>query len=302
MSEEKRFGIVIVAYHPDLSALSEKVSKYNSVCSDIVIVNNDEANLSVTGAKVINLGHNRGIAYAQNVGVQYLYDQGIDFVFLFDQDSVVEKEYFAQMLREWDRLEAIDPQIGALSPTIYDRNLDKRLPINQLASNSIQRVNVNSESGKEFKNTLPISSGLLTTTKVFKAIGGNVSWLFIDWVDYKFDLDLISAGYSIYTTNQVTINHSIGNGQPHRFFGKTLHVFNHSPFREYYFFRNAIFFYRCDGKQYPQLKPYIRHVLATRLLFVLYEQQRWQRAKRIFKGILEGAKVNINEVKTQGRQ
>ena len=286
------FGIIIVAYNPEVGTFYKKIEDYCKITDHVVVVNNGDSLLELSKiCKVIDLGGNQGIAKAQNVGVNFLAEQKIPFVFLLDQDTKLNNEYFIEMIGEWRSLSERDSSLGALSPNIYDRNLKRELSISKLEPIEIKRIFMSDIEGDSLHNTLPISSGLLTKTSIFQEVGGNDAWMFIDWVDFKFDLDLISAGYSVYTTKRVIINHSVGKGVRHRFLWKVLNVSNHSPFREYYFYRNGIYFLRKDGKRFPQLRHYIHHALLTRSLFIFYEPQKITRIKRILKGISDGRRA-----------
>ena len=291
------FGIVIVTYNPHLDVLSKKIRKYSRVSKFVVIVNNgSEIRLEIKNCFILNLKKNMGIAYAQNKGVNFLNSKGVDYVFFLDQDSTVDEAFFYTMLSEWGKLYRNDQNIGLLSPAVFDRNLKKRLTVNTLTLDNIKRIKTESGEDDVLKNTLPISSGILTRVKIFNEIGGNDSWMFIDWVDFDFDIKVISNGFNTYTTTNISISHSIGKSKLHKVLKKGINVSNHAPFREFFFFRNGIYFYRKRGKEFPQLRSFIRHALLTRLVFVLYENNKLNRIKEIIRGFREGIRAKINEI------
>lgn len=292
-----KFGIVIVTYRPDVSKLQDKINKYSNLTENIIIVNNGSSlNIETRNCQLINLKNNKGIAYAQNVGVSYLKKKGISYFFFLDQDSRPDEKFFRKMLNIWKNIERSDPKIGLLSPNIFDRNLNVELMINQLGSKNIERIRMNKEEITLLKNTLPISSGVLCKTEIFDEVNGNNSWMFIDWVDFQFDISLIKSGYHTYTTSTVCLNHTVGKGSKKSFLGKKINVSNHATFREYYYFRNGIVLYKTNKKNFPQLKSFIRHALITRIVFVLYENQKVTRMKSIIRGIKDGVKKQNNEI------
>lgn len=287
------FGIVIVAYNPDVNDFVSKIKRFVKLTNNLVVINNGKEIQKVKAlCKVINLGKNQGIAYAQNIGVEYLKKIGIEYVFFLDQDTLVEDDYFARMLSEWKRIYNDDPLIGALSPNVYDRNLKVELPTRKLSDKHVKRIWMSKVDVSVMHNTLPISSGLLTKVNIFEKVGGNVSWMFIDWVDFKFDIDLIKKGYSVYTTNNVTINHSVGKSTQRKFLWKTINVSNHAVFREYYFFRNGLFFANSEGSKFPQLRRYVQHALLVRTVFILYEKDRVKRIWNASKGLKDAILKN----------
>lgn len=292
LSDSNKFGVIIIAYNPKLEEFLPKIKRYAKLGARVIVVNNGSDDIpAFSEIQIINLEHNVGIAKAQNIGVKRLKQLGISKLFLFDQDSVVDNDYFKIMLEAWNHVENEDNHIGMIGPAIYDRNMKEELPVLKLAEGRIDKLKFKSNGYQIVSNTLPISSGILTTTQVFDAVGGNDEDMFIDWVDFKFDLDVLDAGYTIYSIAEAELNHAIGETKVKKFLGKKISVSNYSPFREYYYFRNGIYFYRTTAQVFPQFKKYIRHELKLRLRSIPFEPQKWSRIKCILKGIIDGLKA-----------
>ena len=68
--------------------------------------------------KVIENGQNLGIAGAQNIGIKEAIELGADFICLFDQDSIVPKNYVNQMIQNFNELR--DKKVGLITPKIFD--------------------------------------------------------------------------------------------------------------------------------------------------------------------------------------
>lgn len=289
----KKYGIVIVTYNPNLDELNKKVDKYTTDSNAIVVIVNNGAKINISEQSnliIKNLGKNMGIAYAQNIGVNYLQEKGIDLAFLLDQDTELETNYFERMLAKWDCLKIKDSKLAVLSPVAFDRNSKKLLSTKHLINDTLNVVFL--KKGDKW-NTLPISSGILVDTNIFKKIGGNYIKYFIDWVDFQFDLDIIDAGYHVYTTADIQINHQIGNAITGKFLWKTIHPTNHSAFRNYYFFRNGILF-MAKNKSHKFVKKFVTSSLTKRFIYIFYEKQKVDKLKAMINGIKDAKKAIKN--------
>ena len=288
------YGIVIVTYNPNLDELNKKVDKYTIDSNALVVIvnNGDKLNISEHPNLIIkNLGKNMGIAYAQNIGVNYLQEKGIDLAFLLDQDTKLGKKYFEQMLKKWHSLKIKDSKLAVLSPVAFDRKTKKLLSTKYLVNDNLKIEFL--QSGDKY-NTLPISSGILVDTNIFEEIGGNCSEYFIDWVDFQFDLDIIDAGYHIYTTSEIRINHQIGNASTRKLLWKTIHPSNHSAFRNYYFFRNGILFMN-KNRLHKFVKKFVITALLKRFICIFYEENKINKIKAMIDGIKDARKIIMNE-------
>ncbi len=85
---------VIVVFQPELEALYQLVLATAEQVEGIVIVNNspkvslnDLLQAADTPIHLITLEENMGIAYAQNIGIEWAISQNAQYVLLLDQDS-----------------------------------------------------------------------------------------------------------------------------------------------------------------------------------------------------------------------
>lgn len=281
----KKYGIVIVAFNPDIKKFNKKISDLaNDENATIVVVNNGDKISKISRKNVIykDLQGNKGIAYAQNVGVDVLKD--IEQVFLFDQDSDLTNDYCKKMLSKWDEIAEKDSKIGVLAPSVYDRKSKQTLSTKIFNGETLEKKIL--KEGDVY-NTLPISSGILIDTTIFKQVGGNDADYFIDWVDFNFDLSVIKAGYHVYSTADIQIEHQIGNATARKFLFKEIHPTNHSAFRNYYFFRNGILFI-YDNKSYNSMKKFAYENLIKRFIYIFYEENSISKIKAMFKGLKDG--------------
>lgn len=287
-------GVIIVAYQPDVQVLDEKLRSIATQIDNIIVVNNG-SNLEIDLPRVTveNLNENKGIAYAQNKGVEILTHRGVLYSFFLDQDSELPDNFFKIMLGEWEELKAKDEKIALLSPLIQDKNFGKYLYPIRLINGRLQRT-VEKPSSWPVDQVIPISSGILISLSAFQQSGGLTSELFIDWVDFQLDFRLLMSGYSTYATNRVTLQHVIGKKDKRKFFTKNIYPTNYPLFREYYFARNAIIIMREFKNEIPGVKEFVKRALKLRFLFIIYENQKFRRFWTLCRAMHDGRKFPIS--------
>lgn len=284
--EESSWGVVVVSYNPELVEFSKRISRYLSETPNVVIVNNgDSLAQSDFAEHVIELGSNQGIAHAQNVGLHVLSEKKVKFVFFLDQDSDLSEGFFYNMLQEWSRIFQSDANLGLLSPIIQDRTYHN-ISVPRAIRNG-QIVKLPEPITKwPVKQVMPISSGILTTVDIFEQSGGIDDDLFIDWVDFQLDFNLIASGYRTYYTNVAYIEHAIGEKKVHRFLNKKIYPTSHPLFREYYFTRNALIVGHQFHSLIPGLMKFVWRSIGIKYIFAFYEKNTFKRLVQLTKGII----------------
>lgn len=89
---------IIVTYYPDI----ERVGQFLDVIKDsveliIIIDNTPNGNIDIPKIDnliYVSLGKNFGIAYAQNEGLYIAIKHDVKYLYMFDQDSMVKKDFF----------------------------------------------------------------------------------------------------------------------------------------------------------------------------------------------------------------
>lgn len=285
------WGVVIVLYNPDLGQLEKTVRQIHRQTDSIALVNNGSA-LTATVDNVVayELGRNVGIASAQNYGVERLRETSPDlkYVFFLDQDSQVPSGYFEQMLATWHEVANKTPQLGALSPKITRRKESGNYSTLIFDQKGLRKQNLDFREQPLILNTLPISSGLMVSLEAFQAVGGLSENWFIDWVDFDFDLKLLTRGYQIATTGRASIIHEIGTPERRNFFGKKIAVTNYVLFREFYTARNGMYLIRKYGKKGNGIAKYSWGQIGRRFLMLIYEPKKIRRLATLIRGLLVG--------------
>ena len=224
-------------------------------------------------AKYYLLNENKGIAYAQNVGIAKAIESGAKQIFFFDQDSVVSRDFVRRMLDAFLKLQQQDSWTAALGPTI----VDKTTGVDYKHSIFIEEY---------AKVTTIISSGSIVSVAALQDAGWMDERLFIDLVDHEWCWRAVSKGWHIYMTNKVKLAHKVGNNVRHIF---GLPFISCAPIRYYYKTRNSLWMY---NKTYVpkkwKLKSKIRLALSIFLLPLINENEVWLSYRYLFKGLKDG--------------
>jgi len=170
----------------------------------------------------VEFTENIGLSSAYNQSIKYCWYQGIEYAFIFDQDSRVTSQAFSYAVS-------------------YILNLD--------SSGSLDKIGLfHCITGHELdsiwlgKQSLPISSGSIVCTHAWKRIGGFDERLFIDRVDWDFAMRLVANGYHIKPIDGWSIDHDIGNVIDARLGLLYLGRYgSHTSIRHYYISRNRVY-------------------------------------------------------------
>nr|HPJ21580.1 hypothetical protein [Clostridia bacterium] len=132
-----------------------------------------------------------------------------------------------------------------------------------------------------------ITSGAITNIPVLKKLGGFDEDMFIDLVDFEYCLRLGESGYRIIRANGFVLKQRLGDLFEKHIGKRRIFVTNHSPMRVYYYSRNLLY---CSGK-YPEkvgMGFVITDLLKKFIKILLYESDRGDKLKSMFKGIRDG--------------
>jgi rhamnosyltransferase len=169
------------------------------------------------------MGANRGIAYAQNRGIDFAETNNSEFILLLDDDSRIEFNAVMKLLHGYRTLESTGNKIGAICAQ----------PFNALTN----PVQTSLATAREFLRCRDMmSSGALIPMQVVRKVGNMDESLFIDYVDFDWGWRASAMGYDLYLVG-VFFAHALGEGEVRKL-GIKLKVKN--PVRHYYQTRNAL--------------------------------------------------------------
>lgn len=250
-------GIVVILYNPDIGHLTSVIKAFSAPEWDLVLVDNSanaDERLNTSLCTYINCGTNLGIAKAQNIGLEKLFDKGVEYAFLLDQDSQFTPTIANELLRQFTTLEEEAP-IAAIGPSIYCQFSDC------VDQGVLQKGKKISNSLKEVKQI--IASGMLISRRAFERVGGKEEALFIDGVDHEWCWRARAKGMAIYQSLSACMPHRQGDDRV-----KVCGVMfkQGAPIRLYYQFRNVLILAR---RSYVPLYWKLRHVCAIPLRYLV---------------------------------
>jgi len=235
---------IVVTYQPVLEILGQLLDAVAPQVTSVVLVDNGSHidlaawnnERDIPAAELRLLGENRGIATAQNVGIQWARNSGAEYVLLLDQDSIPAPD----MVKKLTFTIAEQPLSAAVGPRYLDERQENPPPFIRVRGLRLERCACSTE-----KSIVPvdylIASGCLIPMSVLDMVGDMRDDLFIDYVDIEWGLRARHHGFQSYGVCAAPMRHSLGD-DPIEFFGKKIPL--HSPLRHYYHFRNAVLLYK----------------------------------------------------------
>ena len=248
---------VVVTYNPDLDTLGRLVDACAPQVDSIVLVDNGDgvrlvgwlAQRTFSNVVLLPLGENRGIATAQNAGIDWALAKGAEYVLVFDHDSEPAPDLVVRLCTAFADLEEAGERVAAVGPRYTDsrrKKEDKISPFIRLENGRLIRCYPATGSFYVSVDFL-ISSGSLISIKALDAIGKMEDQLFIESVDVEWGLRARCAGWSLFGVWDAIMEHSLGDDHVMGM-GRELAV--HSPLRHYYLMRNALWL--CRRKWLPR--------------------------------------------------
>lgn len=277
-----KVSVIIILYNsiPQLSQYLH-LQSWNSYLNLIFVDNTPERDLSLRGDNIfyIPLFANKGIAYAQNIGVHKAISLESEFVIFFDQDSVIEPKYIDNIVQEYIRVESEINNLFLLGPTvIYEKTEEEYKSVMHKYKQAIE--------GFEIRREI-ISSGSCTRLKKIQKIGLLDEKLFIDHVDTEWCWRANMLGYKSGITKKIILRHNIG--QRIIKIGAYMIIIS-APHRYYYQCRNYLWLCR---ENYTPIQWKINNgikIFLRLFYFPFVLKDGIQITKYMYKGLYDGIK------------
>lgn len=268
-------GIIIVTYNPDLKDFQKNIFRLIDLKRRILIVDNGSSFECIMYLKKVStiqnnvdcifLKQNKGIGFAQNIGIDFFKSKLVNYLFFLDQDSYIDLNNFEKLKEILISLNNRNKEAVMIGPAQDYDNL----------SNSIEET------------SLLISSGSLVLKNAFNKIGRFKEEFFIDYIDYEWVWRAQRLGYKFFKTDKVMMHHQTEGVS--RFHGHTIYQI----FRLYYIYRNSVYLllYEKIGVR-KKLRLFIRNF--EKLIFQMNLPHSNKRIKVCFRGIYDGARKKLN--------
>jgi len=279
--QQTSFFAIIVTYNPNIEQLLDTTENLVKQGFEVLIIDNDSKNRKeiierLLNCKFVLLDQNKAIACALNKGMEESEKYGASWVLSLDQDTRVCSNLL-QKYQKWLQLD----NIGALCPRVIRKGESMR----------------GQDKGIEMVDICP-TAGFFITIDTWKKCGKYDDWMFIDYVDYDLCMKIKIIGKKIYRVNEAFIIQELGKVSMSTFFynvGNTFgiekiknfsRVYNHSPLRNYYFVRNALY-YQYKYHDYLDMKYEVNHLLKWEVKKIFLEKNKIANIKAIIKGIYD---------------
>lgn len=238
---------VVVTYQPDLETLAVLLRAMVQQVDGIVVVDNGSGASALAWLAayhtevpfiVIPLLDNKGIALAQNVGINRAKVEGASYVILSDQDSEPAPDMVEKLKLVAEKQLAANVPLGAVAPIYKDAEDGLLSGFVQVGFFGFKRIGCE-ESNRVVEADFLIASGSLIPMATIDVVGGMDDELFIDHVDTEWCFRAKSQGYRLFGACNARMLHSLGDKRSKFWFLRWRTIPHHSPFRYYYIFRNS---------------------------------------------------------------
>lgn len=277
-------GAIVVIYKPNWELTSQVLTSLGAQVNAIVVVDNtpNEDNSSkvenIPNCKLISLKKNIGIAAAQNKGIQYMEELGVDFVIFSDQDSLAPDGLIKNLISTYIQLEKAGLPIATIGPLPIQRQTGQPIIVKE---NVRDTTDVNGLEIMRMDGI--ISSFSLMRIDTLKKVGGMKENLFIDGVDVEWCWRAKALhGLNSYLIPSLTLSHMLGEDS------KKSSIRIPTPFRTYYQFRNFFILKRLSYTPVWWIKKNGLKYFVKAFYYPIMLKPRGQYLKNIWKGLIDG--------------
>ena len=230
------------------------------------------------------LNDNKGIAYAQNRGVDFFISHNFDYVLFCDQDSDLPKGTVNKLLNAHIALQNEIINVGVVGTMPFNKVTKMAYPLKSMIINS----NLNINGIKLTETYSLISSASLIKVSCFGDVGYFNEKLFIDGVDHEWCWRAWHLrGLRSFVVDDAIIYHYFGEGD--RNIG-TKKVSIASSKRLFYQYRNYLWLCRMPyTPRYWKKKNGIKYAVKL-FYYPLFISPRMKNLNNILKGIIAGCK------------
>ncbi|AMO98700.1 rhamnosyltransferase family protein [Collimonas arenae] len=287
---------VTVAYQPDPDLLALQLRALASQVSVSVVVDNGSDNAAdwhlrlaeETGARVLPLPGNLGIAAAQNVGIRLAREVGASHVLLMDHDSIPEPGMVDALLTAEIQLVSKGVSVAALGPVCIDRRTGSLSGFVRLQGAKVGKVGCSDAIEGLVEADFLIASGSLIPVAALDVVGLMNEGYFIDHVDTEWCLRARDKALRIVGVCAARLNHRLGDSVVRVWVGYWREVPLNSPIRNYYMFRNTVLMMRFTPMSWVWRRSHLFRLLQYVVFSSIAVAPRWKRIGLMAKGVWHG--------------
>ena len=288
---------VVVTYQPAQEVLGRLLEALVLQVSAVVIVDNGShvdlaawhLERNANSVELLLLGENRGIAAAQNVGIEWARTRGAEFVLLMDQDSIPEPEMVDRLCVNYRDLVEQGVSVAALGPRYRDSDKGVLSKFVKTGFLGFTLLDCDPEQPVVEADFL-ISSGALLPLSVVRTVGLMDEALFIDHVDTEWCFRAKAQGLRLFGVCSAVMTHTLGEQRKGAWFLRRRVVPFHNPFRYYYIYRNSTRLYFRSYMPLDWKLADISRCLKMTIYFGLASPNRFACLRMMALGVMDGLK------------
>jgi rhamnosyltransferase len=291
---------VAVTYNPDIGLLTHMLNSVAPQVQGIAIVDNGSANAKdigkaalVVGAHLLANDQNRGIAAAQNQGLDVAQKGDFSHVLLLDQDTILSPGVVADLSKNLAALEQGNGRVAAIGPAYFEIHSRQQTRAYRAAGLQIARMSLSGET-QPLASDFIIASGSLIPLAAFEKVGRFKEGLFIDLVDVDWCFRARAAGYASFISPTAKVDHHLGKGTVNIGLRR---VAVHVPIRNYYWVRNALWLARQPYTPLAWRLYFVSRSLAFLATYTTLADERYLRLQLISRGIRDSLRGHLGRLR-----
>ncbi|MFB6274796.1 MAG: glycosyltransferase family 2 protein [Halothece sp.] len=218
---------------------------------------------------------NVGVAKGLRIGLAWAFEQGYDFLWTFDQDSVPASDCLEKLLKTYYSFHQPDYPLGIVAPTAWDLQTETTITAANFHKDQFLGYAC-PEAISPYECDAPITSGSLISLSAAKSVFSHspIAELFIDGVDLEYGMSLKAQGYHHLIVPDALLYHRFGSPMTVTVWGKQKQIYQYSALRHYYLCRNYTYLTMryAQGKfRLSALRRRLTYLIKTSLLIWLFD-------------------------------
>lgn len=232
-----KIAAVIVKYGKYNQVLLDNLSILAKIGVDIFLVENSlvlESSSNVGNVNYIHNRNNNGLAGGLNAGISSAIRGGAEFIFLLDQDTILNFEMLKKYFLESSSV-LKDKKNACCGPSFVDMKFGKK---HGFANYGFLKIKSKPSEDWTVSCLYLMTSGTIIRKDVFDVVGLMDESLFIDYVDIEWCLRARGMGYKVIGLSEFEFLHNVGDYVKNILWFK---VPVHSKLRLYFQVRNLVY-------------------------------------------------------------
>lgn len=313
-NEIPKIASVIVTYNnsDNIEKLLDSLLTQSKPIEEIIVVDNASSDgtfqrINETFPQVTLLANasnmGAGGGYAQ--GMEYAYQKGFEWIWLFDGDSLPQTSALEELAKAFSNLSSMHPKIGILASSPVIPSAGIRYDGFLWRGRFVGLPKELTRSQAPFPVDSVISSGSLVSHRVIEDIGLPRADFFMDFVDHEYNLRVRRKRYEIIYVPASVVYHEIGkprviNSRIVRAIARLATkspLMVQTPWRMYYRVRNELYTFWYEFRNYKALFFFALLVIRMIAGMILFnDKDKRKRVKYIVLGLRDGFKGKLGRV------